>query len=264
MPTRKNPYHNTSNFRSVIFIFGNNFTKYDLGDRIANRRKACGFKSQTSLAMCMVPQNDNGDDYAKQVESKRKAISNWESGKADPPLSEFTSLCKLLDCDAQYLLGEIDTPRIETKTVMDITGLSEKSVDMLLHIKRGNKMTWWGDTLNLIVEDANFIDLLHTVTDYIDDQGEDAQIINGNIAATSTPKYKTSDILQYKVQNLLFSILRDIKGSFDSREDKRVFYSLVYTWQKDGKIGQSQAEKSIEKLDNGDFSDFLIGGKYNG
>lgn len=248
----------------MISIIGNNFTKYDFGNRIAKRRKECGFKSQATLAAYMVPSNDNGDDYAKQVESKRKAISNWESGKADPPLSEFALLCKLLDCDAQYLFGEIDTPKAETKTVMEITGLNEKSVDTLVHIKRENKITWWTDTLSLIIENTNFIDLLHTITDYIDDQGEDAQIINGNIAATSTQKYKVSDLLQYKAQNLLFLILHDAKGSFDSREDKRIFYSLVYTWQKNGQISQLQAEKCIEKIDKGDFSDFQIGGAHNG
>lgn len=248
----------------MIFIFGINFTKYDFGNRIAKRRKECGFKSQAALATYMVPSNDNGDDYAKQVESKRKAISNWESGKADPPLFEFALLCKLLDCDAQYLLGEIDTPKAETKTVMEITGLSEKSVDALVCIKRENRVTWWADALSLIIENANFIDLLHTITDYIDDQGEDAQIINGIITATSTRKYKVSDLLQYKAQNLLFLILRDIKGSFDFREDKRVFYSLVYTWRKNGQISQLQAEKCIEKIDNGDFSDFQIGEADNG
>ena len=174
-----------------------------------------------------------------------------------PPLSDFVLLCKILDCDTQYLLGEIDVPRVEEKSVMDITGLSEKSVEKLIRIKDGNCVTWWSDTLNLIIENENFIDLLHTITDYIDDDGADAQIINANIAAASTKKLKNSDLLQFKAQNLLFLILHEEKGKYSPREDARVFYSMVYSALRNGLVEREQAESLFDKLDSGDIHGFL-------
>ena len=221
------------------------------------RRKHCGFKSQAALAACMVQSNGKDDEQGNLVESKRKAISNWEKGSAYPSLSDFVLLCKILDCDTQYLLGEIDVPRVEEKSVMDVTGLSEKAVEKLIRIKDGNCVTWWSDTLNLIIENENFIDLLHTITDYIDDDGADAQIINANIAAASTKKLKNSDILQFKAQNLLFLILHEEKGKYSPREDARVFYSMVYSALRNGLVEREQAESLFAKLDSGDIHGFL-------
>lgn len=239
----------------VIFIFGNNFTRFDFGDRIAQRRKMCGFKSQAALAACMVPENDNADEYAKAVESKRKAISNWESGKSDPSLADFVLLCGLLNCDEKYLLGEISVPRADMKTVMDIIGVSETSVEKLMSISRHNSETWWCDTLNLIIESEEFVDLLRTITNYIDDNGENAEIVNTKLATTAQ-KYTVQELLQYQAQSLLFLILHNAKDAFSSREDKRIFYSLVRSWQKSGQLSQSRADECIAKLDNDDFSDF--------
>ena len=221
------------------------------------RRKHCGFKSQAALAACMVQSNGKDDEQGNLVESKRKAISNWEKGSAYPSLSDFVLLCKILDCDTQYLLGEIDVPRVEEKAVMDITGLSEKAVEKLIRIKDGNCVTWWSDTLNLIIENENFIDLLHTITDYIDDDGADAQIINANIAAASTKKLKNSDLLQFKAQNLLFLILHEEKEKYSPREDARVFYSMVYSALRNGLVEREQAESLFAKLDSGDIHGFL-------
>ena len=213
------------------------------------RRKHCGFKSQAALAACMVQSNGKDDEQGNLVESKRKAISNWEKGSANPSLSDFVLLCKILDCDTQYLLGEIDVPRVEEKAVMDITGLSEKAVEKLIRIKDGNCVTWWSDTLNLIIENENFIDLIHTITNYIDDDGADAQIPNAKIAATSTKKFKA--------QNLLFLILHEEKGKYSPREDARHFYSMVRSALRNGLVEREQAESLFAKLDSGDIHGFL-------
>lgn len=204
----------------------------------------------------MIPKNDDADEYAKAVESKRKAISNWESGKSDPPLADFALLCRLLNCDEKYLLGEIDVPRADTKTVMDIIGISEESVEKLMYISRHNRETWLCDTLNLVIESKEFIDLLRTITSYIDDNGENAEMINTNFALSAAPKYTVRDLLQYQAQSLLFLILHNAKDAFSSRDDKRMFYSLVDSWQKSGQLSQHRAEECIAKLDNNDFSDF--------
>lgn len=243
-------------------MFGTNYSKYDFGDRIAKRRKECGFRAQVDLAEKMVPPCQDADENARNVESKRKAISNWESGKAYPPLQDFALLCETLECDPQYLLGDINAPRKETKSVMEITGLSQKAVERLSRISDTNKMTWWSSILNLVVENDSFPELLHVMTDYVDDSGGEAEIINhSNVAATSARSIKTCDLLQYKAQNLLFKILCESKEKFDNSNDLRVFYSFIYGLYKDGKINENQLKEHFEKLDNGDISDFVQGDK---
>lgn len=112
-------------------MFGNNFSKYDFGNRLAERRKVCGYKSQTDLATRMVSACTSGDEYARHIESKRKSISNWESGKHEPSVSDFALLCELLDCDPEFLLGDSKTPRKEIKSTMEVTGLSEQAISKL-------------------------------------------------------------------------------------------------------------------------------------
>lgn len=112
-------------------MLGKDFSIYDFGQRLADRRKACGYRSQSDLATAIVPLFDDSDEYEKRIESKRKSISNWESGKHEPSISDFALLCELLECDPEYLLGTIDVPQKATKSVMDVTGLDEKAVSKL-------------------------------------------------------------------------------------------------------------------------------------
>lgn len=50
-------------------------------------------------------------------------------------------LCKVLDCDTDYLLGKIDIPHKATADVMSITGLSEDAVDVLIGMKQAKDST---------------------------------------------------------------------------------------------------------------------------
>ena len=139
-------------------MFGSNYSKYNFGDRILKRRKECGFRAQVDLAEKMVPACEDAGENERNIESKRKAISNWESGKSYPPLQDFTWLCEVLDCDPQYLLGDIDVPRKETKSVMEITGLSEGAVKK---IQRINEESEYIDILSALIEDSNFEYLMY-------------------------------------------------------------------------------------------------------
>ena len=132
---------------------------YRFGDRIAKRRKECGFKSQTDLAEKMVPAFEDGDEHARAVESRRKLVSNWESGKSHPSLRDFVDLCKLLDCDMEYLLGDIEVPRKEIKSAMDITGLSAEAINALSCLSDSNYV----NVLSALIEDANFEYLMYLI-----------------------------------------------------------------------------------------------------
>lgn len=88
-------------------------------ERIKKRRDEFGL-TQEALA-----ERVNGKDAA------RTQIAKWEKGGAMPNTSSLLRLCNALECDIDYLLGAIPTPRKATYDVMEQTGLTEKAVDMI-------------------------------------------------------------------------------------------------------------------------------------
>jgi transcriptional regulator with XRE-family HTH domain len=61
-------------------------------------------------------------------------IKTWSSPNRDSipkDMDMLSSIAKLLDVDVSYLLGEIDCKHYSEQTIVDVTGLSEKSASVL-------------------------------------------------------------------------------------------------------------------------------------
>ena len=145
-------------------MIGKNYSEIKFGDTLMQRRKACGFRSQADLAEKMIPISQDGDEHARNIESKRKTISNWESGKTTPSLADLIALCNILDCDLEYLIGDIDVPRKETLTAMELTGLSEKTLKNVFNLRRNNQIDWGLDTLNFLLESEKIKEFIYFLT----------------------------------------------------------------------------------------------------
>lgn len=126
-----------------------NISKMEMGEIISARRTEVGL-TQQGLADKMCGGYENLEGSA----NIQRKISSWENGKSFPKVDDFMTLCDALDCDPQYLCGEIDTPRRETRTVMEITGLGKKAAESLLGICKYDIQT--RDALELLLthEDA--------------------------------------------------------------------------------------------------------------
>lgn len=140
-------------------------------ERLANRRKECGYKTQYALA----------EEYNKRFPSSRKnrkeensgnssgiwgTIKNYENANynGSPKLEIVDNLCKILECDIDYLLGNIDCKTHDTQFIHNKTGLSEEAISELMYIK----------TLNdIVVEDID----LPTINVLIEQLGEPKSII---------------------------------------------------------------------------------------
>lgn len=68
-----------------------------------------------------------------KLDGGRKKVERWEKGISEPSISEFKRLCDVLDCDPEYLWGICDDYRKETRSVREITGLSQGAVQSLEH-----------------------------------------------------------------------------------------------------------------------------------
>lgn len=95
-----------------------------------------------------------------------KTVRNWEKEESAPAcngmrLDNFISLCNELECDPEYLIGDLPTPRKVNSDIISETGLSESAVESLLQINK-NRHTVTGSSkimlLNAILKDPEFLE----------------------------------------------------------------------------------------------------------
>ena len=193
--------------------------------RLATLRKERGFKTQYALAKA----------YNEKFPTKRRndaagnegdfsgifgTIKNYENPHKDnsPKLSVVCNLCELLDCDIDYLLGNIDVPRHETADIMASTGLSEKAVDTVLTLRRNNQIDWGLDTLNFMLQSQNIEDFLYFMT---------AFSISGEATVESYPvRIKRKDIFQMKINDEIKRIADNLVQFNNGKPDYRHLYNL--------------------------------------
>lgn len=106
------------------------YTKDNIGRCIKARRLELKM-TQTELA-------DKINGGVMGDTAPHSQISQWEQGKKVPETDALIRLCNALDCDIDYLLGAIETPRKATCDVAKQTGLKIKAVDWLLKNKVEN------------------------------------------------------------------------------------------------------------------------------
>lgn len=98
-----------------------NFSR--IGERLKSERKNAGFKSHDAL--CDYIQEHNYRSFTRQT------IAKWEKGLELPPLDVLCTLCLPFKCEVGYLLCEYDCKYKENTDVQNITGLSEKAINIL-------------------------------------------------------------------------------------------------------------------------------------
>lgn len=243
--------------------------KFLFSTRLSDLRKARGFKTQYALAKA----------YDEKFPSKRKnaeagndgdfsgilgTIKNYENPNKETglTLSVVCNLCELLDCDIDFLLGNIDVPRHETADIMESTGLTEKAVEAILNLRRNNQMDWGLDTLNFMLQSTNIEDFLYFIT---------AFSISGEATIESHPvRIKKKDIFQMKMNDEIKLIADNLARFNEGKPDYRHLYSAYLGAYLSGKdetgnyhsIGEIRKEMEQQGLD---FDPLLFEGRtHNG
>lgn len=86
-------------------------------ERLKQARIAAGFTSQ--------------DVFAEKVGVNRVTINYYEQGIRKPDIEVFIKIADALNVSYDYLLGYSDTPIRENHDVREITGLSDKAIEVL-------------------------------------------------------------------------------------------------------------------------------------
>lgn len=103
-----------------MIIMSSRLELLNFGTRFRKLRKERGFTTQESISEAL---------YVSKT-----TISAWETGTL-PDIERLPDICSVLDCDINYLFGEIIEYKMDTHDVSAITGLSEKAVENLKKIK---------------------------------------------------------------------------------------------------------------------------------
>lgn len=86
-----------------------------------------------------------------------KTVRSWEKGKVWPSAELIRPMCKILDCDADYLLGGIEHQTHELQEICSKTGLSELAVKVLENGKKTTGSIYMTDGVMDLLGDAFLI-----------------------------------------------------------------------------------------------------------
>lgn len=202
------------------------------------------------------------EKFADKYGFSLPAVKKWEQGKAVPESEKLCELCEIFQCDMSYLFYQIELPTHNLQFIKDQTGLTENAIQKLMKISNNNKITWWMDTLNELIESEYLVDFLCSATDYIDDTGETVELLTKNVTAF-TRKAKMLDVTSYTCQVLLSKMLDGVRSTRQERFDSRPFYSYIRGLLDDGRMDIGTYTEIERQLDLGDYSSFN-GGNHNG
>jgi len=100
-----------------------------LGGKIQNIRYKHGFTGKTGrqdFYDAILP-----EEKGIKSETKTKNVSNWESGKCQPPMNALLSICKKYHVSLDYLFGIIGMKNHTIEYISYYTGLNEASIEYL-------------------------------------------------------------------------------------------------------------------------------------
>lgn len=89
------------------------------------------------------------EEFSKKIEISNAALKKYMSNGKNtsiPDIEIFDRMCTALECDYDYLMGEIDTPRKYIYDVKQVIGLSDESISILANtFKKTNPLYWLQD-----------------------------------------------------------------------------------------------------------------------
>lgn len=211
----------------------NKVTKFDkekldnIGERIKSER---------------TKRNLSQDELSKKITVTRQKIINFENNTSLPDARELKDMADEFNVSVDYLLGRVQSKKIENKEISSQTGLSDEAIAKLSIFQKKNfaqSDIFYGDEdnytdfstiINSIVEDDNFNILIYFIRAYINSFTTDKldKIIKDVKAQEdleyiydSRYTYKTGDVYLYKISNVFNRIIEDIssklKDSFSTR-----------------------------------------------
>jgi len=71
------------------------------------------------------------EKFSEMLGISRDTLSKWENGHRLPDIEQLQKICKIFNCDSDYMLGNIPEHSHDIRKMMNKTGLSETSILLL-------------------------------------------------------------------------------------------------------------------------------------
>lgn len=148
-------------------------------ERLREQRKKCGYDSITDFAkkyneIFPAQRKDRKDENKGDYGGILGTLKNYENPNKDcnPRLDIVDNLCKLLNCDIDYLLGNMECETHDKQFIHDKTGLSEDAINKLLELynNAGSRIEIWDadsclDIINKLLASEDFMRLIQLISD---------------------------------------------------------------------------------------------------
>lgn len=140
-----------------------------MGVRIAKRRVSLTAERAEILNGKQITQ----ELLAEWMGVSRETIKKWENGATSPSIENIRKLCAVLDCDYDYLFGDINTPYRVGFSLEEDTGLSPEACATIHNTKSfteaiagKNASDTLVGTLDAVLRSKDFIPLLTAMATY--------------------------------------------------------------------------------------------------
>ena len=129
------------------------------GDLIRKERKAITSSREKFCLMAL---------KEWEIDISPESLKKWETGNVQEiSINNLIKLCNIFDCELDYLLGQQEYKKKAVADICTATGLSEKSVDILVsaqkNIQHGD--TWTGTYGELAVDGLDYNQVLIHLAD---------------------------------------------------------------------------------------------------
>ena len=134
-------------------IFNSDSVKKGLGTKI---KEARGDMSRQSLADALNACGLRPHEPKRPDGLTVDRLKQWELGNNPVDLEWLPAICQVLDVDFGYLFGEYPEKTRVISDIVNVTGLTENAVDVLIQMNNKKHVRAFSDLLSCIISDPDF------------------------------------------------------------------------------------------------------------
>ncbi len=151
------------------------------------------------------------EQFAEKMDVSRSTVLDWEGSITPIDARNLMKMCKLFNCDADYILGRIDEKTHDIQYVSEVTGLSDYVIEQLIEWKcSDDRRTKWASTLSHIIESDNFNDMMGRVSSYLGLSELEGNVLRNNQGQLAVDVIDKEIVELYHVGRFFTNIIEDL------------------------------------------------------
>lgn len=156
------------------------------------------------------------DVMSEELGVSLRTYSYWENGKRKPDIEKLYNLCELLQCDPNYLLGNIETP-YDNRKIEEVTRLEYESVEELKKLSDTQLYI-----LNRLFNNSSLPQILYDIEEFTASSMCEVQIIDTRLDRPKT-------VIPYTSQRMMkYSAVERFSHMLDVMYEDKILSQKAY------------------------------------